>query len=571
MKNQKQKGVNIIDAVFAMIIASMIATAVTTSLGTWFNVRSMTASQDGANQYAQGIIAKATSVSWDKLGFAVPEGAPETNELGASCNPAFRSSTGSGDSVLKTVILTGGATTPAGIKQTSVAEVRGKKYCVTTDITWNDGFAGARDASAYGTKNISVKMNWDDRGTKRSITVNSTRSPNIGEAIPSGISEGHDAEVSPIKSFSITKAYHDGTDAKVCFVANWNNTVDTVTAVGSTAISLTPESVTQTLGSDDQNNEKCFTANDPAYSLYGLKIGDSAGAKFVGNANYQFPGNKLTLSGNTLSWNSYPSSGTTSYKIYRSATPEFTEAPIATITDTTYTFPEPTLPVWFMVETINSDYTVKATSNTVVTSTPAIVPTGAIAYTAPPESTPCFDYTDAPGVYYEYICWVRDRRLTRVAPPLYGTDNSLRRSDATAFLYREMGEPSFTAPTTSLFSDVPTDMQYYKEMSWFYVNGLATGVTESGGAYSYKPSSYVTRSEMAAYLYRLANPSDYNASSTSPYSDVDSNMPYYKEMSWLHDKGVIDASVTSFGPANKISRGEAAKWIYEWNQRFGSL
>jgi hypothetical protein len=565
MKKQKQRGVNIIDAVFAMVIASMIAAAVTTSLGTWFSIRTMTASQDGANQYAQGIIAKASSVSWDKLGFLPTEGS--SNLIDGTCSTAFRSSVEVGDTTLKTVTLAEGDTPATGIEQTSVAEVRGKKYCVITDITWNDG-SESKPASAYGAKNISVKMSWDDRGKKRSIAVNSTRSPNIGEAIPTGISEGHDAEVSPVKSFSITKAYHDGTDAKVCYLANWNTTSDTVTAVGSTSVSLTPSSVSKTLSASDKNNEQCFKANNPSYSLYGLKVGDSAGTKFVSNANYQFPGNKLTVSGNTLSWNSYPSSGTTTYRVYRSATPEFTEASIATVTDTTYSFSAPTAPVWFMVETVNSDYSVTATSNTVTTGPPVAPATGAIAYTAPED---CFDYTDIDGPYYEYVCWARDRRLTRVAPPLYGTNDSLKRADVTAFLYREVGEPSYTPPTASSFGDVATDRMYYKEIHWFYANALANGITESNGNYSYNPGGYVTRADMAAYLYRLARPSSYNAPTTSNYSDVDSDMDYYKEMNWLKDAGVLDSSVTVFDPTKRITRGETAMWIYNWNQKFGSL
>lgn len=565
MKKQKQKGVNIIDAVFAMVIASMIAAAVTTSLGTWFNVRTMTANQDAANQHAQGVIAKASSVSWDKLGFIPTEGSE--NLIDDACSTAFRSSVEVGDTTLKTVTLADGDTQATGLEQTSVAEVRGKKYCVITDITWNDG-STSKPASSYGAKNISVKMSWDDRGVKRSIAVNSTRSPNIGEAIPTGISEGHDAEVSPVKSFSITKAFHDGTDAKVCYLANWNATSDTVTAVGSTSISLTPASVSKNLIASDKNNEQCFKANNPAYSLYGLKVGDSAGTKFVSNANYQFPGSKLTVSGNTLSWNSYPSSGSTTYNVYRSATPEFTESPIATVTDTTYSFPEPTAPVWFMIETTNSDYSVKATSNTVSTNTPVVAATGPKAYTAPSD---CFDYTDISGPHYEDICWARDRRLTRVAPPLYGTADSLRKSDVTAFLYREVGEPSFTAPTASIFTDVATDRMYYKEINWFYANGIANGITESNGNYSYSPNAYVTRADMAAYLYRLARPSGYNAPTVSNYSDVDPEMDYYKEMNWLRDSGVLDAGVTVFDPTKRLSRGETATWIYNWNQKFGSL
>jgi hypothetical protein len=561
-----QRGVNIIDAVFAMVIASMIATAVTTSLGTWFNVRAMTASQDGANQYAQGVIAKASSVPWDKLGFSVPDATPSPANLmdDLSCLTEFRTKAKIGDDELKTVILEGEGATD--LSQTAVAEVRGKKYCVITDITWNSpSDAGTKSAKSYGTKNISVKMSWQDRGTVRSITVNSTRSPNIGEAIPTGLSEGHDAETSPIKSFSITKAYHDGVDAKVCYVADWNDTGDVVSAVGSISPSFSPAATKTVLASGDRNNEKCFTNNNPSFALYGLVVGDGAGSKFISAADYQFPGSKLTVSGNTLSWNAYPASGTTKYKVYRSETAEFTEPAIATLTDTTYVL-ETGATAYVMVETINSDYAVTARSNTATVDPPA--PTdGPKPYTAPAASDPCF--TDAQGPYYTPICWAYARGITNgYANGTYGTDSLLKRDEMAAFLYRLDSSPAYTAPAVSPFSDVATTRIFYKQIVWAKDNSIVSGNVDG----TYSPGGSVARDRMAVYLYRLAGSPAYTAPATSRFADVAPGRTYYKEISWMYDSGVFKGFPDgTYAPSLAIKRGETADFLYNWNQKFGNL
>jgi type II secretory pathway pseudopilin PulG len=368
LKMKSQKGVSIIDALFAMVIASMIAAAVTTSLGTWFNVRNTSANQDAANQYAQGILAKTNALDWDKLGFdSTTPSIIEPDSSLPECPVAFRTTAQVGEKTLKTVLLNGQGN-PAGLEQTAVAELRGKKYCVLTDVTWNNAAASGNEmSSSSATKNVSVTVSWMDNNNVRSISVNSTRSPSIGEAIPSGISEGRDAETSPIKFFSITKAQHDGVNGLVCYRADWNDTSDVVSAVGSAGIGLSPVSVSTALSGEARNAEQCFTAGEsPAYSFYGLTVGDEAGVKFVGGAEYQFPGSKLSAEGRTLSWTKYSSTGTTKYKVMKSNNGDFSDPELLIeTTDSNYEVPESEGAVWVRVDTENSDYSVPANSNVV--------------------------------------------------------------------------------------------------------------------------------------------------------------------------------------------------------------
>jgi hypothetical protein len=270
-----------------------------------------------------------------------------------------------GEKTLKTVLLNGQGN-PAGLEQTAVAELRGKKYCVLTDVTWNNAAASGNElSSASATKNVSVTVRWMDNNNIRSISVNSTRSPSIGEAIPSGISEGRDTETSPIRSFSITKAHHDSVNGLVCYRADWNDTSDVVSAVGSAGIGLSPAAVQTALSGDARNTEQCFTAGEaPPYSFYGLTVGDEAGVKFVGGAEYQFPGSKLSSEGRTLSWTKYSSTGTTKYKVMKSTNGDFSEPELLIeTTASSYEVPDFEHSVWIRVDTENSDYAVTANSN----------------------------------------------------------------------------------------------------------------------------------------------------------------------------------------------------------------
>lgn len=388
MRSKDQRGISIVDALFAMVIASMIAAAVTTGLGNWYNIKVLTANQDAATQIAQGIIAKTSGVEWDKLGFngegsSVPPGTSVPD-----CPTAFRSEGDIGGSTFKTVMLPSGQPNAIGVSQTSVVESRGQKFCVITDVTWgNPAATGTEPVNSYGTKNVSVKVSWVNKGTPQSISVNSTRTPNIGEAIPTGISEGHDAEVSPLRSFTITKALHDGTNGKVCYTADWADTSDTIRAVGSSSPSLSPSSNDSVIDPSKKNVEECMTVGSaPSYAYYGLTASDNFGTKFVGMSKYQYPGSKLTITDRKLEWNTYPSTGSTTYTIEQSDSADFSGSTVvvAEITDSTYTMTETSSASWLRVTTENSDYSVSAISNSVELPAGGASPTPTPTPTAEP-------------------------------------------------------------------------------------------------------------------------------------------------------------------------------------------
>lgn len=370
MQPQNQKGVSPIDALFAMVIAGMIAVAVMQSILTWTQVRTVTADQDAATQQAQGIIAKTSSLDWQSLGFDPSAPAPTSVEgCPSATNLSFRPSLTINGNTYNTVELPAGTPNVDGLNQTSSVEVRGRKYCVQTDITWgNPATASTQPVSTYETKNVTVKVSWQDKNTNRTISVNSTRSPNIGEAIPGDLAQGTNAETTPIKSFAVTNASNDGSSGKICFTSVWNATSDTMNIVSSTTSSLYPATTVATLTSSDNGVEKCVNVSSTAtQGFYGLTSNDSAGVKFKSIPQYQFPGSTLGLAGPTsLSWNSFPATGTTTYRVMSSTSSTLSNPTLVTqTTDTMYNVGTVTGTTWYWIESVNSNYVMTAKSNAI--------------------------------------------------------------------------------------------------------------------------------------------------------------------------------------------------------------
>jgi len=79
-------------------------------------------------------------------------------------------------------------------------------------------------------------------------------------------------------------------------------------------------------------------------------------------------------------------------------------------------------------------------------------------------------------------------------------DVAMTRASVLETLYRMAGSPPVSgAAASALFADVSDNASYAGAVRWAYQNGICTG---EGGRFH--PSGYVTREELAAFLYRLA-------------------------------------------------------------------
>jgi hypothetical protein len=100
------------------------------------------------------------------------------------------------------------------------------------------------------------------------------------------------------------------------------------------------------------------------------------------------------------------------------------------------------------------------------------------------------------------------------------------------FLYRLAGQPAFTAPAVSPFSDVPTTHVFYREIAWLASTGISVG-WQNGVSTEFQPSAPVTRDVMAAFLYRFAGEPELTAGTASAFIDVPADHVFAREIAWM--------------------------------------
>lgn len=121
----------------------------------------------------------------------------------------------------------------------------------------------------------------------------------------------------------------------------------------------------------------------------------------------------------------------------------------------------------------------------------------------------------------------------------------------------------YVPPRNSPFIDVATTQQFYAEMTWLADRQISLGWDDG----TYRPLQPVNRDAMAAFLYRAAGSPDYTPPKTSPFRDVPTDRPFYKEMSWVAEHGIstgwteADGSRT-YRPLQPVNRDAMAAFLY---------
>ena len=88
---------------------------------------------------------------------------------------------------------------------------------------------------------------------------------------------------------------------------------------------------------------------------------------------------------------------------------------------------------------------------------------------------------------------------------------------------------------------------------------ITTGYHDGG----FHPLESIERGAMAAYLYRLAGSPEFEAPAESPFSDVPTTHPFYKEIAWLKATGITTGwEDGTFRPEDSINREAMAAFFY---------
>lgn len=138
------------------------------------------------------------------------------------------------------------------------------------------------------------------------------------------------------------------------------------------------------------------------------------------------------------------------------------------------------------------------------------------------------------------------------------------------------GSTQFIATDTpfvdvSTVSSSPVFSAFASDIVWLADSGITTGWTTSNGAREYRPSAAVTRDVMAALLYRLAGQPAYAPPLASPFTDVPTDHPFYREIMWLSSSGITEGwqtgdSAPQFRPGEAVTRDVMAAFLYRFAQ-----
>ncbi|MHC5558883.1 S-layer homology domain-containing protein [Kocuria sp. U4B] len=127
--------------------------------------------------------------------------------------------------------------------------------------------------------------------------------------------------------------------------------------------------------------------------------------------------------------------------------------------------------------------------------------------------------------------------------------------------------PPYAPPRIPPFADVATGHVFYKEIAWLAERGISTGWVSATGVRTYRPAQPVARSQMAAFLYRMAGSPAYTPPRVSPFRDVPTGHVFYKEIAWLAERGISTGWVSATGvrtyrPAQPVARSQMAAFLY---------
>ncbi len=116
------------------------------------------------------------------------------------------------------------------------------------------------------------------------------------------------------------------------------------------------------------------------------------------------------------------------------------------------------------------------------------------------------------------------------------------------------------------FDDVPMGAQFEDEIQWLAEKQISTG-WESNGVRLYKPLTPVNRDAMAAFMYRLSGKPDFTAPTGSPFKDLPVGAQFYKEITWLVDKGISTGweegdQAKTYRPLQPVNRDAMAAFMY---------
>ena len=167
-------------------------------------------------------------------------------------------------------------------------------------------------------------------------------------------------------------------------------------------------------------------------------------------------------------------------------------------------------------------------------------------------------FFDVPaGAYYgPAVAWLADAGITTgTGVGTFSPDDDVTRGQMATFLWRYRNSPG-GSPSAG-FVDVPDGRYYSEAVDWLAAVGATTGT--SPGRFS--PDDFVTRGQMATFLWRLEGSP--GGAPPAGFSDVSAGAFYAEPVDWLLHRGITTGvGGNRFAPNDFVTRGQMATFLW---------
>lgn len=179
---------------------------------------------------------------------------------------------------------------------------------------------------------------------------------------------------------------------------------------------------------------------------------------------------------------------------------------------------------------------------------------------ASPDYQPAFEDVPEGSAYYDGVRWaVRAQVMDPDSETLFGADNTVTRGELIRIFYRLAGSPSVTRPDHSPYEDVDESDPNYDAYLWAREQQITSGWNDG----KFHPEAPLSNASTVALLHRADGSSKIQLTDTSPFSDVTSSTPFYRQIVWASRRGVSTVSEgDAFAPTEHTSKARVAMMLY---------
>lgn len=179
---------------------------------------------------------------------------------------------------------------------------------------------------------------------------------------------------------------------------------------------------------------------------------------------------------------------------------------------------------------------------------------------ASPDYQPAFEDVPEGSAYYDGVRWaVRAQVMDPDSETLFGANNTVTRGELIRIFYRLAGSPSVTRPDHSPYEDVGESDPNYDAYLWAREQQITSGWNDG----KFHPEAPLSNASTVALLHRADGSSKIQLTGISPFSDVTSSTPFYRQIVWASRRGVSTVSEgDAFAPTEHTSKARVAMMLY---------